>query len=362
MTFRKEHAAYDLKPGEVTWQSPSNIALVKYWGKKGFQLPANPSLSITLSESRSETTIKYSPVKSSAKNRIRFFFDGKYHPDFELKIHNFLGMLHEDLPFVRQLDFEIHSNNTFPHSAGIASSASAMSALALCLCSIENVLAGKPVKPDPEFFTRASGFARIGSGSASRSVFGRMATWGQSDKIPGSSDLFATEFLQPVHPVFEGFNDTILIVSEEQKKVSSRAGHALMEGNPFAEARYAQARDNLERLIPAIESGNLDVFIPIVESEALTLHGMMMASDPGYMLLEPETVEIIKKIKAFREQSGANLCFTLDAGPNVHVLYPENEKDGVRKFIMNELRPLCENNRLIEDKMGNGPKRIGNDD
>lgn len=362
MTFRKEHAAYELKPGEVTWQSPSNIALVKYWGKKGFQLPANPSLSVTLSESRTETTVKYSPAKSSAKNRIRFFFEGKYQPDFELKIHDFFGMLHEDLPFVKQLDFEIRSHNTFPHSAGIASSASAMSALALCLCSIENDLSGKPENHDKKFFARASEFARIGSGSASRSVFSRMATWGQSDGIPGSSDLYATEFLQPVHPVFNGLFDTILIVSGGKKKVSSRAGHALMQGNPFAEARYAQARNNLERLIPAIESGNMDVFIAIVESEALTLHGMMMSSDPGYMLLEPGTVEIIKKIKAFREQSGANLCFTLDAGPNVHVLYPENEKVRVQEFIMNELRPHCENNRLIEDKMGNGPKRIGKDE
>ena len=346
---------YYPKQGRVAWQSPSNIALIKYWGKKGFQIPANPSLSITLSASYTETSVDYQPGNGS----IRFYFEGKAHPDFEQKISKYFGLLHDDLPFLKNLDFEINSKNTFPHSAGIASSASAMSALALCVCSIGAALSEEKWPSGKAFYSLASGFARIGSGSASRSLFPKMATWGRFDKIPDSSDQYGNAFLLPVNPVFEDFNDTILIVSKGEKKVSSRAGHSLMEANPFAEARYKQAGENLDKLIYAIETGNPDVFISIVESEALTLHGLMMSSSPGYMLMEPATIRIIEKIKAFREQSGARVCFTLDAGPNVHVLYPENERVRVSNFIDEELKQHCENNRLIEDKMGTGPKRIG---
>lgn len=346
-----------LKAGEVSWQSPSNIALIKYWGKKGFQIPANPSLSITLSRSFSETTVKYKPV-AAGKPQINFFFDGKPNETFAKKIKAYFGHIKDELPFIQHLDFEIRSRNTFPHSAGIASSASAMSALALCLCSIEKKLSGSAEADDQPFFERASYFARIGSGSASRSAFGRLASWGKSAFIPGSSDLVATPYKQPINAIFENFQDSILLVSKGEKKVSSRAGHGLMENNPFAQARYGQASENLGNIIFAIETGDIDRFIQIVESEALTLHGMMMSSTPGYMLMEPGTVEIIKKIQAFREQSGAKLCFTLDAGPNVHVLYPKFEQNTIEEFIKLELQHYCVNGQWINDEMGDGPKRM----
>jgi len=347
---------FNNKTGSVSWQSASNIALIKYWGKKGFQLPANPSLSITLSKSFSETKIDFSPGSGS----IDFYFDGAKNDAFAKKIQAFFSNseVEGEFPYLKKLDFIIHSHNTFPHSAGIASSASAMSALALCLCSIEQEISGNPKMTDADFYRRASYFARIGSGSASRSVFGQMSAWGASAIIPSSSDTFATPYELPVHKDFKNFYDTILIVSKGEKKVSSRAGHGLMDGNPFAAARYGQASQNLGKLIKAIEVGDMSGFISIVENEALTLHGMMMASTPGYMLMEPNTLKIIKKIQAFREQSGLNLCFTLDAGPNVHVLYPEIDKTGVKEFIEHELKPLCESGKVIEDKMGNGPKRI----
>jgi len=84
----------------------------------------------------------------------------------------------------------------------------------------------------------------------------------------------------------------------------------------------------------------------------------MMASTPGYILMEPNTLTIIKKIQAFREQSGTNLCFTLDAGANVHVLYPETDEAPAKEFIKMELKPLCHKGEMIDDKMGDGPKKI----
>jgi diphosphomevalonate decarboxylase len=97
-------------------------------------------------------------------------------------------------------------------------------------------------------------------------------------------------------------------------------------------------------------------FIKIVESEALTLHAMMMTSQPYFILMKPNTLEIIHKIRAFRESSKANLCFTLDAGANVHVLYPEKETKAVDEFIKSELLQFCENGKHICDRTGTGAK------
>jgi diphosphomevalonate decarboxylase len=347
----------DGQNGIVTWQSPSNIALIKYWGKKGFQLPANPSLSITLSSSFTETSVLYTPVKKGAGTLREFTFEGSPHPIFKIKIQQFLGTIRNRLKFLEFYDLSISSKNTFPHSAGIASSASAMSALALCLCSIEYQLANKERETE-DFFRNASLIARIGSGSASRSLYGKFVLWGESKNINQSSDEYAIPLQTTIHPVFENFRDTILIVSSGEKPVSSRAGHALMQNNPFAEARYLQAKNNLSELLKAIASGDLDTFIEITENEALTLHGMMMASKPGYTLMEPNTLEILQRIKQFREQTNAKVCFTLDAGPNVHLLYPATDALKVKNFIDKELEKYCSNQQVIDDKMGTGPKRI----
>jgi len=351
-------ADYKISSGTVTWQSPSNIALVKYWGKKGFQVPANPSLSMTLSSSFTETSVEFFHLKTPGKISIEFFFEGEKNELFESKIVKYFENISTELPFLKDSHFIINSKNTFPHSAGIASSASAMSALALCLCSIEQLLLEGRENQNDEFFKRASYFARIGSGSAARSVYDGLVSWGETDLIEGSSDDFATQFPQAMHPIFEGFRDSILIVSKGEKEVSSRAGHALMNNHPYAEARYAQAVNNLGKLIHAIPRGDLDTFIKVVENEALSLHAMMMASSPGFILYGANTLAIIQEIVKFRKQSDANVCFTLDAGPNVHLLYPEKESELVKQFITNSLLKYCENETVIGDLMGNGPKRV----
>ena len=353
-----DHHKYEKTTGEVCWQSPSNIALIKYWGKKGFQLPANASLSMTLSKSFTETNVGYAISKSPGKISFGFLFDGEKAPLFEAKIKKYFGAIVDEFPFLMDFHLMINSRNTFPHSAGIASSASAMSALAMCLCSIEQQVVFGKENFDEGFYRKASNLARIGSGSASRSIYGGLASWGETDLIEGSSDLFATRFAQGIHPDFIGFCNSILIVSKSEKKVSSRAGHALMKGHPYADMRYAQAKVNLKDIMFAIETGDLQKFITVVETEALSLHAMLATSNPGVILFDENTMVVIKKIVKFREQSGANVCFTLDAGPNVHVLYPEKESEKVKLFIREELLQYCADDTVIEDMMGPGPKQL----
>ena len=124
---------------ETTWHSPSNIALIKYWGKFGDQLPQNPSISFTLKNSKTITKIEYRKA-SGVEPTVEYFFKGHRNPAFEEKVKKYFVKISEYLPFLKNLNLVIHSRNTFPHSTGIASSASAFSALALCLCSIENEL------------------------------------------------------------------------------------------------------------------------------------------------------------------------------------------------------------------------------
>jgi diphosphomevalonate decarboxylase len=215
-----------------------------------------------------------------------------------------------------------------------------------------------PEITDEYFYKKASFLSRLGSGSACRSVKGSVVVWGNHKNIKGSSDLFGVEFPNAIHKNFKNYQDTILLVDKGTKQVSSSVGHDLMHNHPFAERRFTQAHENLDKLIGVFESGNLAEFIEIVESEALTLHAMMMTSIPYFILMKPNTLEIINAIWKFRNETKIPVCFTLDAGANVHVLYPENSKEKVLQFIKEELVGYCQNGQYICDEIGNGSQLI----
>ncbi len=329
----------------VSAKSSSNIAIVKYWGKHGDQLPNNPSISFTLNNCFTYTYIRYDKENASG---LKFFFDGSESPKFKEKIDKYLEQ-HLDLfgfsaDVVNHLTVE--SSNSFPHSSGIASSASSMSALVLCLLKLEKALNHDMTPID---LRRASMLSRLASGSAARSVYPVMALWGETHSLTGSSDEYAVPLADIVAPVFKTYHDTILIVSNKEKSVSSRAGHALMNGHPMAEQRYATARYNTGRLLGALKNGNLETFIDVAESEAIQLHELMATSNPAYRLVEPNTLKITDEIGRFRYKKKVPVCFTLDAGPNVHLLYPDEFKNEVAAFVDEKLKHYCFENQYIDD-------------
>lgn len=350
----KKHTG-SVEKGQVTWSSPSNIALIKYWGKKEDQIPENTSVSFTLDVCKTITTLAFSK-KENNEFSFEVFLDGERKKSFEPKIETFFRRIETYIPFLKDFHFVIKTSNTFPHSSGIASSASGMSALAVCLMSIERQL--NPEITDGFFNKKASFLARLGSGSASRSIEGDVMVWGQHQSIEGSSDLFSITYPYEVHENFKNYQDTILLVDKGEKQVSSTVGHDLMHNHPFARQRFAQANANAAKLIPVFKSGDLGAFIEIIESEALTLHAMMMTGLPYFILMKPNTLEIINKIWTFRKETESSVGFTLDAGANVHVLYPEKEKELVLEFIKNELIAYCENGHYICDKIGFGAKQL----
>lgn len=335
------------------WRCPSNIALVKYWGKHDFQKPMNPSLSFVLQNSFTETSVD---LFSDGNQKVEFYFEG-IASKFGQRIEKYLSHLSRQLQWINKFNFRIHSQNSFPHSAGIASSASSFGALALCLTELDFAFSGKDTD-SPDFLQQASELARLGSGSACRSVYSGFAIWGETQLFETSSDEFAIPISEGIHPLFFGLRDAILIVDSGTKEVSSSAGHALMNDHIYQQARITQAHRNINNLYLALQAGNQEGFIDVVENEALSLHAMMMTSDPAFLLLKPNSLELINRIRRFREESKIPVCFTIDAGPNIHLLYfVENEHD-VRAFIERELLDFCENRKWIDDLIGEGPERL----
>lgn len=336
-----------------TWKSPSNIALVKYWGKKpqGIQIPSNASISFTLESCATTTTLEY---KEQNTLMLEVYLDGISEPSFIPKIEQFLKRISGIFPFVLNGKYRVDTHNSFPHSSGIASSASGMSALSLCICDIA---LSKGLLTEDTFYPVASELARLGSGSASRSIYGPLAVWGDHKDFSGSSDMNAIAH-QEVHEVFKDFCDTILLVHKGQKTVSSTVGHDLITGHPFAEARFEQATLNMSKLQKILKEGDLDGFISLVESEALTLHSLMMSSHPYFILMKPQTLNVIEAIWAKRQSARVKWCFTLDAGANVHFLYPSKDKELAIDFIESELKQYCENGAYINDRVGSGPQKV----
>jgi len=345
-----------VEKAKFTWKTPSNIALVKYWGKSNPQIPKNASISFTLNNCHTITTIEFEKTNKSSEVTFDLFFEGEQKEEFKPKIAEFFKRVADYCPYIFDYKMIIHSENSFPHSSGIASSASGLSAIAMCLMSLENELIAK--LPEDFINKKASFLARLGSGSASRSIEGPLVVWGKHPEIPESSDLFGVQFPFKVAPIFENYQDVILLVDKGEKQVSSTVGHNLMHNHPYATNRFQQANDNLTKISNILKEGDIKEFIHLVESEALTLHAMMLTSTPYFILMKPNTLEIINTIWEYRNTTNSNICFTLDAGANVHVLFPENEKETVLQFIDKELSKYCQKNHYICDTVGLGAAKL----
>jgi len=332
----------------VQWRSPSNIALVKYWGKRAIQLPTNPSVSFTLSNAYTETRVD---LQKRGDQRIRFLFHGKEEPSFLPKLEQFIARAEKRLPWLEEYSLDISSSNSFPHSSGIASSASGMSALAMCLASID----AKRQEGLLDLML-ASQLARLGSGSACRSVFGGFTLWGQSSGLFDSADEYAVP-VPDVHPDFMDLQDTILFVDKGKKAVSSTAGHGLMEGHPYAASRFKQADANTLRILDILSTGDFMALAELMEQEALALHAMMMTSSPHFLLFRPGTIAIIQRIMELRNE-GAPLSFTLDAGANVHMIYPGRFQEEAMDIVQRELLESCQDRGYLCDHVGQGPEEM----
>lgn len=343
-----ENKNFDISKQKVTESCPSNIALIKYWGKYENQIPANPSISYTLNLCKTNTEMEFIADEEFS---VQTFLAGKEELKFAEKIEKYFRNIEKYLPWILKGKYIIKTENTFPHSSGIASSASGFGAIAKCLMDLDRIFSGQI---DADFsLKKASFLARLGSGSACRSLYDGMVVWGETKKVTGSSDLFAVRYPnEDIHNVFRNFNDWVLLIHEGEKSVSSTVGHGLMNTNPYAERRFQEAHENFALLKDILKNGDMTAFIRLVEHEALTLHAMMMMSEPAFILMKTGTLAVINKIWDFRKETNLPLFFTLDAGANVHLLFPSDKDESkIQEFIIKELVQHTQNNGIVKDVM-----------
>ncbi|MBI4392872.1 MAG: diphosphomevalonate decarboxylase [Euryarchaeota archaeon] len=291
----------------------ANIALLKYWGRTDakLNLPANGSVSLTLDNLLTRTTVEFDPASKGDSLTL----DGKAQTGEVLaRVTRFLDHVRKRTG--RSDAARVASVNAFPAGAGLASSASAFAALAAASFDA----AGTKVSAK-----ELSTFARLGSGSASRSVFGGYVEW-----LPGArhEDSYARQIAAPGHLAL---HDVACIFSGEKKKVGSLEGHELADRSPIHGTRLKWVNDALPRMKEAILTKDLGSIGDLAERDALFMHSVMMTSDPSVLYWTGETVRGIRDVRSWRDE-GIPVWFTIDAGPNLHLLTPaEHAPDVVRR-------------------------------
>jgi diphosphomevalonate decarboxylase len=211
----------------------------------------------------------------------------------------------------------VESANNFPTGAGIASSASAFAALALAATSAAGLqLSEKDL----------SRLARTGSGSACRSVPGGFVEW-----MPGVSDAdsYAISIAPPDH---WDLTDCVAIISREHKPTGSTSGHALADTSPLQAARLADAPRRLELCRRAIHERNFQALAQIAELDSNLMHAVMLTSTPPLFYWAPASLTIMETVQEWR-RSGLPAFFTVDAGPNVHVICPSEHSEQVTRRL-----------------------------
>ena len=335
--------------GSVTWRCPSNIELIKYWGKYEELLPYNPSLSLTLTNVYTETKIDYT---ISDKPSVKYILDGTYKPEMTQLITEYIKKLNPYFSYLPVLKLVIYSYNSFPHFSGTIISSSEVGSLALSLCSIEEELTGQ--KAESEFFFKKTSFiARLGSGCAARSIYGGSVLWGSIPEINKSSELYGIH-LEHL-PFLEDLNVATMVVSSSNKPDPPLIRYIKLQFYNLASCRYEHATMRILRLLDIIKRKDYLAFCTLVEAEALMLHRMVLSSSVYGIFFHPETLNIISKVRSFRKKSGIPFCFTIDAAPNIHILYPNQSREIVINFIRDTLLPNCESKEWLDDKVGIGP-------
>ncbi|MEJ5201129.1 MAG: diphosphomevalonate decarboxylase [Anaerolineales bacterium] len=293
-----------------------NIAFIKYWGNRDDQLrlPSNGSISMNLDGLFTQTTVTFNPdlekdtlvlndqvADQQATSRVSHFLDlVRKLADVNLKAH-------------------VYSKNNFPIGAGIASSASAFAALSLAATAALGLELSE---------AELSRLARRGSGSACRSVPGGYVEWlaGQSD-----ADSYAVSIASPDH---WALGDCIAIVQVEHKPIGSSQGHLLANTSPLQHARVEDSPRRIRLCREAILRRDFEAFANITELDSTLMHAVMMTSDPPLFYWSPVTLEIMTTVTRWRREKALPVCYTVDAGPNVHVICEESSSEIIREKLL----------------------------
>lgn len=302
-------------PQEATARAHPNIAFIKYWGNRddALRLPVNSSISMNLDGLYTETTVIWDNFANDS-----LILNGKEESGKALeRVSLHLDRLRQRLGIESRAHVE--SANNFPTGAGIASSASAFAALTVSAASAANANLSE---------AELSTLARLGSGSASRSVPTGFVEWYAADTHEGS---FAKSVAAPD---YWDLVDVIAVVSDEHKATTSQAGHPTAKTSDLQEARLAGAQNRLDRVRQAILDRDFPTFAEIVELDSNLMHAVMMTSRPPLFYWKPTSLSIMSLVRELRAE-GLSVCYTLDAGPNVHCISIRKDAEAVRDALKN---------------------------
>lgn len=298
----------------ATARANSNIAFIKYWGNRDHQLrlPENSSLSMNLEGIYTRTTVTWQPELKADRLILN---DREQSGEVLLRVSQHLDILRQRLGLTGYA--EVESVNNFPMGAGIASSASSFAAL-----TVAAVAAADVQLPERELTT----LARMGSGSASRSVPSGFVEW-------HAGDSHETSYAESIAlPGYWDIVDVIAIVSTEHKAVTSKQGHHSAQTSDLQAARVAGAEERLRICRQAIGAHDFAAFAEVVEYDSNLMHAVMMTSRPPLFYWQPATLTVMEAIRQLRAD-GVNVCYTLDAGPNVHCLCLGSDAEQVKAAL-----------------------------
>jgi diphosphomevalonate decarboxylase len=310
-----------MPPGKATAIACPNIALIKYWGNRDekLRLPANPSLSMNLGGLETVTTVEFDPGLS--EDSILIGGEAPAGPARERVVAH-LDLMRERAglrEFAR-----VESRNNFPAGAGIASSASAFAALTVAGAAAAGLELSEGA---------LSALARRGSGSAARSIPAGFVEWQMG--APDQPETSRAVSIAP--PDHWNLVDVIAVVSQKHKTVGSSSGHALARTSPLQAARVEAAPERLVRCREALLGRNFAQLTEVVETDSNLMHAVMMTSTPPLLYWEPITIAIMKAIRRWRAENNLAVCFTIDAGPNVHCLCPAEAAPEVERRLRENL-------------------------
>ncbi|MBI2621354.1 MAG: diphosphomevalonate decarboxylase [Candidatus Levybacteria bacterium] len=298
---------------KATAQTPSNIAFVKYWGRKDeeLRLPENGSISMNLSGLVTTTTVEFSD---------KFEQDEIIINSVKEDLENNRAVKHLDR--VRSLakinlKAKVNTSNNFPTGTGLSSSASGFAALTVAAASAAGLkLSEKDL----------SILARQGSGSACRSIPDGFVEWldGDSSDTSYAVSIFPPDYLDIV--------DVVVVVSTEKKFLATSEGQKTARTSPFFETRLNLIRNKINRVKKAIEDKNFSEFGELIEREALEFHSILFTSAPPLFYWTPETVKIMKYVQALRRE-GLECYFTINTGQDVHVICKKEDSENVSKKL-----------------------------
>jgi diphosphomevalonate decarboxylase len=295
----------------ATAQAFPNIAFIKYWGNRddALRIPSNGSISMNLAGLTSRTRVTFSPDLPSDQLTLN------HHPISGPGLQRASNLLDR----VRRLAgtgwfAQVDSENNFPTGAGIASSASGFAAL--------TVAAARAAGLDLDE-AALSRLARTASGSACRSIPGGFVEW-QAGADDSSSYAFS---IAP--PDYWDLVDCVAIVSQSHKSTVSQDGHALAGTSPLQPSRLVDAPRRLDICRQAILQRDFDALAQVMELDSNLMHAVIMTSQPPILYWQPATLAVMRSVTDWRKQAGLPACYTIDAGPNVHVICPANQVEAV---------------------------------